>query len=138
MSRVLLTVSAVMRTPCSKGWALPVLTLALRLLSSAAPFAAGEPAPTAAPKTEVPLVALREPRPLPNPFDPAKPPGEEDGAPLLLFRERRSLAEAYKPEPGAIWPSGLSSRLPPWGDDPPLNMSFSTRAIWRASPYFTR
>ena len=38
------------------------------------------------------------------------------------------------PDPGAIWLSALSSRLE---DEPPMNMSVSTRAIWRASPYFT-
>jgi hypothetical protein len=72
---------------------------------------------------------------LPVPDPPRAPnPFVVDDA--LPFWERRSPLEvAEAPDPGAIWLSALSSEPE---DEPPMNMSVSTRAIWRASPYFTR
>src|SRR4029077_16289083 len=105
-----------MRTPCSNGWPLPVPPgpPVPRLLSSVAPFAAADAPAAGVPKAELPLEPRGEPRPPPNPPDAPKPPDEEDDVPLLLllFRERRSLAEADSPEPGAIWPPGLGGVLP--------------------------
>src|ERR1700681_2480486 len=125
MSKVLLTVSAVIRTPCSSGWP-PVP--ALRLSGDPVPdvFAAADAAAVCPPKPDVPFVLVpdceREPKPLDDE--------------LLLFWERRSLlAVAEVPDPGASWFSALSSRPE---DDPPMNISVSTRAISRPSPYFTR
>jgi hypothetical protein len=54
----------------------------------------------------------------------------------LPLIDRRSVLDVAKvPEPGAIWLLAESSEAE---DDPPINISVSTRAIWRASPYFTR
>ena len=59
------------------------------------------------------------------------------GGELLVFSDRRSALDVMDvPDPGAIWLSALSSRFDE--PEPPRNMSVSTRAIWRASPYFTR
>ena len=56
---------------------------------------------------------------------------------LLALSDRRSALDVVDvPDPGATWLSALSSR--PDEPEPPRNMSVSTRAIWRASPYFTR
>src|ERR1700730_1513392 len=105
MSSVLLTVSAVIRTPCSTGFPPPALEL---------PLSANPPPP----------VPERDPKTLD-----AEPP-------LLLLSDSRSpLDVADKPDPGAIWLLALSNEAE---DDPPMNISVSTRAIWRASPYFTR
>src|SRR5450755_2197316 len=109
MSRVLLTVSAVIRTPFNMGWPPEP---APRLSSDPASDVLAPPGAAAvcAPKPELPLVpdCMREPKP----FDDA-----DDGELLLLLEERRSaLAAAYVPDPGAIWLSALSSRPE---DDPP-------------------
>src|ERR1700737_4524017 len=125
MSKVLLAASPGIPPPGSSGWpTAPVL----RLSSDPVPdvFAPADAAVICAPKPDVPFVLVpdcgREPQPLDDE--------------LLLFRERRSLlAVADVPDPGASWFSALSSRPE---DDPPMNISVSTRAIWRASPYFTR
>src|SRR6516165_2631663 len=137
MSSELLTASAVMRMPCIKGW--PPEPVAPRL---SAPVLAGV---AAAAKAELPAEAVRAPRepddPRPpagdEPDDPRPPPDGDADAVLVLLKESRSLAEPYMPDPGAIWFSGLSRRLPD-DDDPPPNISVSTRAIWRASPCLTR
>ncbi|OIQ70274.1 hypothetical protein GALL_481150 [mine drainage metagenome] len=132
MSRVLLTLSAVIRTPCINGCPPPE---PLPLLSGDPAFAPAGVAVAFAPKPVLLADPGREPKP-PDDEDELepKPPDDEDG--LLLFRESRSLALADEPEPGAIWLSALSSRPPE--EEPPPNISVSTRAIWRASPYFTR
>src|SRR5258706_11304144 len=127
MSRVLLTVSAVIRTPFSIGWPEP----ALRLSDDPASAALAPPGAAAdcAPKPDVPLVLVPDCMREPKPFD------DVDDEELLFEESRSALAVAYVPDPGAIWLSALSSRPE---DDPPMNISVSTRAIWRASPYFTR
>src|SRR5882724_11448508 len=140
MRRVLFTASAVIRTPCNTGRPTPPpLPLPEPRPSSDAELA---PAAAAVVAPEEPVPAPNpDPEPDPNP-DPVpfpeelrgpNPPEDEDG--FLVFRVGRSLAIPYAPDPGASWFSALSSRLPP--EDPP-NISVSTRAIWRASPYFTR
>src|ERR1700720_892077 len=108
MSKVLLTVSAVIRTPCSSGWPpAPVLRLSSDPAPDVFPFADAAVCP---PKPGVPFVLVpdceREPKPLDDE--------------LLLFWERRSpLAVAEVPDPGASWFSALSSRPE---DDPPMNI----------------
>ncbi|MGQ7496168.1 hypothetical protein ACTGY1_10430, partial [Streptococcus suis] len=66
------------------------------------------------------------------------PPEVVPLAPVLekLPTESRSppLDEVVAPEPGANWLLWESSED---ALDPPLNMSFSTRASWRASPNLT-
>src|SRR6202165_3255910 len=100
MSKVLLTASAVIRTPGSSGWPpAPVL----RLSSDPVPgvFAPADAAAICAPKPDVPFVWVRVCARAPKPLD------DE----LLLFWERRSLlAVAEVPDPGASWFSALSSR----------------------------
>src|ERR1700750_1152867 len=115
MSRLLLTVSAVIRTPCKTGGP-PEPAPGLPLSNDAAPRSfAGVPFAL------VPVIELD-----PKPFD--------DALLLFPFRDRRSdVAEV--PDPGAIWLLAESSDAE---DDPPMNISVRTRAIWRASPYFTR
>src|ERR1700755_2165779 len=118
------------RTSCSSGWLLP--ELAPRPLSSAPlPPAPAPPAPGRAPVPDA-LSAPKpefepEPEPEPKPFVVADAFGLSD--------RRSALDVADVPDPGAIWLSALSSRLE---EELPMNMSVHTRAIWRASPYFTR
>src|SRR5258708_25599385 len=108
-----------------RGWREPpVVRLLLSDAAVSEAFAAGV---GAAPKPDVPLVpvpvAERDPKPV------------DDEPLLLLFRDSRSALDAEeKPDPGAIWPLAESSEAE---DDPPMNISVRTRAIWRASPYFT-
>src|SRR5260370_23160509 len=119
MSRLLLTVSAVIRTPLNIGWPPePAPRLSSDPASDVFAFAPAGAAVVCAPKPELPLVpdCMREPKPLDD---------VDDGE--LLFRERRSaLAVAYVPDPGAIWLSGLSSRPE---DHPPMNIPVSTPTI---------
>src|SRR5580700_8863812 len=61
----------------------------------------------------------------------AKPP-DCDVVPAADSRSMLELDDA--PEPGASSFDDASSPLP----ELPVNMSFNTRAIWRASPYLTR
>src|SRR6266404_422386 len=126
MSRVLLTVSAVIRTPCRTGWPPPEPALRVPLSGVMAPVgsaAAVRAAPKAGVAVELVPVGERGAKPF------------EDEPLLLPFRDRRSALDAYVPEPGAIWLLAASSEAE---DDAPMNISVSTRAIWRASPYFTR
>src|ERR1700716_91796 len=127
MSSVLLTVSAVIRTPCRTG----------------------RPPPAPVP----PLLPSNDPRPEafvaavcvgPKPDEPfgLVPVDERDPKPfdvellLLPLIDRRSVLDvAEVPDPGAIWLLAASSEAE---DDPPMNISGRPRAIWRASPYFTR
>src|SRR5712671_7914770 len=119
MSRVLLTESAVIRTPRNIGWP-PEPVLRLSSDPGSDVFAPAGAAGVCAPKPGAPLVLVPDGMREPKPFDDV-----DDGE--LLFKERRSvLAVAYVPDPGAIWLSGLSSRPE---DDPPMNISVSTRAI---------
>src|SRR5689334_12762348 len=62
---------------------------------------------------------------------PAKPP-DGDAVPAADSRSMLELDDA--PEPGARSFDAASSPLP----ELPMNMSVSTRAIWRASPYLIR
>jgi hypothetical protein len=80
-----------------------------------------------APKPDAPFMLPPVDERDPKPFD---------VEPLLLpFIDRRSgLDVAEVPDPGASWLLAASSEPE---DDPPMNISVSTRAIWRASPYFT-
>src|ERR1700761_8169295 len=88
--------------------------------------------PDAPPKPEPKVEPLREPKLLPAWDDDVAPPALLlPLLELLLLSERRSPT-LDAPEPGAIWLSALSSKLV---DDPPPNMSVSTRAICFASPY---
>src|SRR5665213_4387767 len=124
MSRLLLTVSAVIRTPCRTGL----------------------PAPPAVGASSAPLpeeVVAADCR-VPNPDEPFVPvplcgrgPKPLDDEPLLLpLSDSRSALDVDDvPDPGAIWLPAVSREA---DDDPPTNISVSTRAIWRASPYFTR
>src|SRR3982074_2891454 len=119
MRRVLLMVSAVIRTPFNIGWPPePAPRLSSDPAADVFVCARAGAAVVCAPKPELPLVpdCMREPKPLDD---------VDDGE--LLFRERRSaLAVAYVPDPRAIWLSGLSRRPE---DDPPMNTSVRTRAI---------
>src|ERR1700730_2127571 len=110
MSRVLLTVSAVIRTPCRTG--LPPPELILPLPPSNDPrLVALAPPGCVAPKPDAPPV----PVPPPMERDP-KPPDDEE--PLLLLPDRRSrLDDAEVPDPGAIWLLAESSEAE---DDPPM------------------
>src|ERR1700738_2225472 len=119
--------SGVIRTSCSTGWPLPEL--------EERPLSSGAPAP---PAPAVGAPADCAPKPIPVPDAPRAPkPVDVDGDDgELPLSDRRSPLEVVEgPDPGAIWLSALSSRPE---DEPPMNMSVSTRAIWRASPYFTR
>src|SRR5260370_33749947 len=117
MSRVLLTVSGVIRTPWRTG--LPPAP-ALALAPSRDPrLVAFAPAGCVAPKPGAPPVLL--------------PPMERDTKPfddeplLLPFRDRRSVLDVDdEPDPGASWLLAASSEVE---EDPPMNMSVSTRAI---------
>src|ERR1700732_178389 len=113
MRRVLLTASAVIRTPCNTGCPPPLLPApeprpssdAAGLAAAAADVAVAPEEPVPAPKPDP------EPKPDPVPEElrgPPIPPEDEDG--LLVFSESRSLAVPYTPDPGAIWLSALSSR----------------------------
>src|ERR1700730_10275357 len=137
MSSVLLTVSAVIRTPCSTGFPPPALEL---------PLSANPPNPVPAPTPAAfPAAVGVPPKPDPPKPDPPPPPvperdpntlDDEPPPPLLLFSDSRSPLDVEdKPDPGAIWLLALSNEAE---DEPPMNISVSTRAIWRASPYFTR
>src|ERR1700731_120842 len=119
MSRVLLTVSAVIRTPCRTG--LPPPLPAPALPPSRDPrLPPLVPGCCVAPKPDAPPVLPpmeRDPKPL-------------DDEPLLLlppFRDRRSALDVDEvPDPGAIWLLAESSEAE---EDPPMNMSVSRRAI---------
>src|SRR6202048_4909964 len=100
MSKVLLTASAVIRTPGSSGWP-PAPVLRPSGDRGRGVFAPADAAAICAPKPDVPFVLVpdceREPKPLDHE--------------LLLFRERRSLlAVADVADPGASWFSALSRR----------------------------
>src|ERR1700737_1384998 len=121
MSRVLLTVSAVIRTPCRTGLPPPpVLPLPPSRDPRLAPFA---PAGCVAPKPGVPPVPLPPMERDPKPFDDEPKPLDDE--PLLLpFRDRRSvLDDAEAPDPGASWLLAASSEAE---EDPPMHMSVST------------
>src|SRR5580704_4014053 len=118
--------SGVIRTSCNSGWLLP------------------EPAPwplSSAPFPPVPAACVPEHPVVPDAPRAPKPELEFEPKPFVVavalgLSDRRSpLDVADVPDPGAIWLSVLSGRLE---DEPPMNMSVNTRAIWRASPYFTR
>src|SRR3984957_8809427 len=124
--------SGVIRTSCKTGWPLPEPDE--RPSRDPVPPAPPPGAVVCPPNPDVPL--LPDPPCEPNPFVVEV----EDALPFsetLPFCERRSppLEVEDAPDPGAIWLSALSSNPE---DEPPMNMSVSTRAIWRASPYFTR
>src|SRR5258708_14428589 len=128
MGSVWWRVWGVIRTFCRTGWPEPPV-VRLLLSDAAVPeaFASGV---GVAPKPDAPLA------PMPVPVAERDPKPVDDEPLLLLFRgSRSSLYAEEKPDPAAIWPLAESSEAE---DDPPMNMSVSTRAIWRASPYFTR
>src|ERR1700760_1056993 len=116
-----------MRTPCSKACPLPP-----------------PPPPRlsrAPPPPDEALLACCCDGPNPGVIAPRPPFCPRGAKPLvcdelpLLFNDSRSVLDVeFVPDPGASWLSGLSIDA----DDPPMNMSVSTRAIWRASPYLIR
>src|ERR1700722_8957212 len=121
MSRLLLTVSAVIRTPGRTGLPPPAPPLPPSRDPRLPPFAppcCADPPPVLPPEE-------RDPKPLPKPLD---------DEPLLLlpllllpFRDRRSALDVdAEPDPGAIWLLAESSEAE---EDPPMNISVSTRAI---------
>src|SRR5512136_1552326 len=123
MSSVLLTVSAVIRTPCRTGLPPPPAVGASKEALPEVVLAAD----CMAPKPDGLLV--------PIPLCERGPKVLDDDPLLLPFRDRRSALDVDDvPDPGAIWLPAVSSEA---ADDPPTNISVSTRAIWRASPYFT-